>query len=498
MPSLGELFISLGFDVDEAKLKNFQTSLKDTHDIMNRLGKTAAETVGVLGTAFGGLTLFVQNSADTSTKLGNMALMFAANAQQAQTFANALHHVNSLVSTTQGLEIFGKFSQVVTGQVPLGSGQGAAISLLGGYQGQDSFLGTSADEVISKFAKNYDVMKKQWGSAYGVWLDRAGVGAAAEPVIAQRAHDLAAYNAESQYNMTDKQIEDLRKYGQSTAEFHNAIDKFENTISASLAPDLIKFFDGATKLAIALDHFNTEHPAIAEAEGVGGAIAGTAGALGLVKKLFGAGSAVGAVAGGLSELGIIGLLASAPWVGSWAGAQIAEYIKAHRESSVGTSSNIDTRGGRNNNLGNIKYGTFAQNHGAIGQDAGGFAIFPDQETGTNAIGALLSSVYAGKGIDTIAGIISNYTKGDSPATQLAYMNMLSSSTGRGINEHLNLSDPAVIQQLVNGIIKQENGIKNFTINVHSNATDNQQVAQLVVKHVQTMVNTANAQTNLGY
>jgi hypothetical protein len=42
------------------------------------------------------------------------------------------------------------------------------------------------------------------------------------------------------------------------------------------------------------------------------------------------------------------------------------------------------RNRRNNNPGNIEYGPFAKEHGAIGTD-GRFAIFPDEETGFRAM-----------------------------------------------------------------------------------------------------------------
>jgi len=49
-----------------------------------------------------------------------------------------------------------------------------------------------------------------------------------------------------------------------------------------------------------------------------------------------------------------------------------------------------SRGWRNNNPGNMEYGSFAKSHGAIGSD-GRFAIFPDVETGLRAMRALLKS-----------------------------------------------------------------------------------------------------------
>ena len=49
-----------------------------------------------------------------------------------------------------------------------------------------------------------------------------------------------------------------------------------------------------------------------------------------------------------------------------------------------------TRAWRNNNPGNIRYSQFSRRAGAIGQ-AGGFAVFPDEQTGMRAICALLKS-----------------------------------------------------------------------------------------------------------
>lgn len=48
------------------------------------------------------------------------------------------------------------------------------------------------------------------------------------------------------------------------------------------------------------------------------------------------------------------------------------------------------RNRRNNNPGNIEYGIFAKKKGAIGTD-GRFAIFPDEQTGFEAMKDLLKS-----------------------------------------------------------------------------------------------------------
>ena len=55
---------------------------------------------------------------------------------------------------------------------------------------------------------------------------------------------------------------------------------------------------------------------------------------------------------------------------------------------------IGTRPQRLNNPGDIEYGNFAAQHGAIGSD-GRFAIFPDAVTGFAALRQLLMTDYAG-------------------------------------------------------------------------------------------------------
>ena len=77
---------------------------------------------------------------------------------------------------------------------------------------------------------------------------------------------------------------------------------------------------------------------------------------------------------------------------------------------VGNDGNVyelsgGSRAWRNNNPGNLEYGKFARNHGAIGTD-GRFAIFPDTATGFKAMASLLATNSYQK--LTIEGAINRY------------------------------------------------------------------------------------------
>ena len=55
---------------------------------------------------------------------------------------------------------------------------------------------------------------------------------------------------------------------------------------------------------------------------------------------------------------------------------------------------------RNHNPGNIIWGTFAKLHGATGSAGKGYALFPDDQTGWNALTALLQTpMYKGKTVE---------------------------------------------------------------------------------------------------
>ena len=119
------------------------------------------------------------------------------------------------------------------------------------------------------------------------------------------------------------------------------------------------------------------------------------------------------------------------------------------------------RGLRNNNPGNIMYGSFARARGAIGQDAGGFAKFPHLRDGLRAMSANLVG-YARDGIHTIAGVISRWAphknaQGKVINNTRAYIAAVARAMGISANANINLMDPGVRAALERAIALHENG-----------------------------------------
>lgn len=106
-----------------------------------------------------------------------------------------------------------------------------------------------------------------------------------------------------------------------------------------------------------------------------------------------------------------------------------------------------TRAWRNNNPGNIRMSEFSRKMGAIGA-AGGFAVFPDEQTGIAAVKQLLTTKnYANK---TIAGAISRYAP-PSENNTAAYQRSIEKLTGLNINRKMSELSDQELDKVANAI-----------------------------------------------
>lgn len=137
------------------------------------------------------------------------------------------------------------------------------------------------------------------------------------------------------------------------------------------------------------------------------------------------------------------------------------YVNYGDRAKVGGSRNW-----RNNNPGNIEYGPFAKEMGAIGSD-GRFAIFPDSKTGYEAAHKLLTDPKKGYHGKTIAQNIQRWApkynnKGQIENDPNAYINMMRKS---GFDPNAKYSDltPEQQKQYLNAINNIEGGRPGFVV-----------------------------------
>ncbi len=141
---------------------------------------------------------------------------------------------------------------------------------------------------------------------------------------------------------------------------------------------------------------------------------------------------------------------TAPVSASEAGRNVIYHYRDNRKKT-----HIDgTRAWRNTNAGNIRSSEFATKNGAIGR-AGGFAVFPDEDTGMRAIKQLMQSKsYINL---TVAGAISRYAPPAENDTA-AYHRQIQKLTGLSINKPIRDLTDAELDKLARAI-KQIEGWK---------------------------------------
>lgn len=112
---------------------------------------------------------------------------------------------------------------------------------------------------------------------------------------------------------------------------------------------------------------------------------------------------------------------------------------------------MGSRAWRNNNPGNLRHSNFANNHGSIGK-AGGFAVFPDEDTGQKASMALLQSTsYSSLTIDEAIAKRSPNIENDTSALQ----NLIRRLTGLSGNKIIGNLTKEELMKLANAIKRTE-------------------------------------------
>lgn len=237
MASLGELFISLGFDVDDEKLKGFEEKLNTTKEGMLKLSAAAVAALGVL-------TLFVNHAADGAVRLHNMAVQFGVNTQAAQTYANALHQVNSAVSVQAGQEQYKNFSNFVAEANLTGKGfdllAKLGVKTLGGTTEQylQEILENREAALNSGFFGSGD--RNQKLANYSKAVQGIGLDPSVSDITPEQ------FNAASRYNVPQEQIEHLTHFSQSVAVLDEAFTKFTYSLSDLSVGYLIPLIDKLT------------------------------------------------------------------------------------------------------------------------------------------------------------------------------------------------------------------------------------------------------------
>ncbi len=192
--SLGELFVKLGFDVDDAKLKSFDNSIKST---FSEIMKLAGVSLTIAG-----FTVIAKDASDAALQVRNLGTDFNTSAKSAQGFAAALHQFNPLVSTAQGLQSYKGLEKYVQ-NIRTTGGSATAYNMLGGFFDDN----TNADVIIKTVQKNLPGIIKERGAEF------------ASKWVNDLFGDVGAMNA------LTKSLEDFQKAAEKGIASQETIDK---------------------------------------------------------------------------------------------------------------------------------------------------------------------------------------------------------------------------------------------------------------------------------
>lgn len=132
---------------------------------------------------------------------------------------------------------------------------------------------------------------------------------------------------------------------------------------------------------------------------------------------------------------------------------------------------------RNNNAGNLVYGPKTEKWGAIGKGPRGFAIFPDEKTGRDALDSLLRTSYANM---SISAAIFKYAPPSENDVGL-YLNRLKNMTGLNLNTKIGALNKQQLEKVMDAICVIE-GWREGTTTTHA-ARKEQAMTELMAQRV---------------
>lgn len=336
--SLGELFVSLGFDVDDAKLKAFNDQIKDAQRSLIAVGEAAAAAVVGVGE-------FIAGPISKASQFKQFADQTGYSSEAMQEWARTISLVNRTVSFDQALAKYQAFTDYVM-KIPLGQAGGGLAQLIGDQfqMGQDPSIYLNQLSAVARSGKWAELWGTQWRSVVIPKLREMGLGGETIDALLTTAGQRQSMTAgmiqtpeqsahldeiNRQFGEMVAQYESFAKdvtvtYGpkilETMKELEKELPKIRDDINEIIdkfggwkgVGELVLLYFGTTWVAGMLGSFATVLTALGKVEAA--AVAGTGLAAGIAARGIGA----------LRFLGIGGLLAASAYTGFEVGKNIME------------------------------------------------------------------------------------------------------------------------------------------------------------------------------
>lgn len=231
--SIGELFVKLGFDVDDTKLKAFDDSIKGVFNGIKQLAGYAGVGLGVAG-----FVELAKHASDTALTVENLTKVYGVNEKAVRSWAAAVHENNPLKSFNEGVSSFAQISSYLNNATFTTQGVMALNRL--GVRWDTSMVG-HPEKVIEQLFKTIPSMLHANPNARGLIADLIGkvTGDAANIGIFERGSawaNAAAARASTSEADNNRMTSERRKI----AALEDQWDSFINHVMGSLAGHVLK------------------------------------------------------------------------------------------------------------------------------------------------------------------------------------------------------------------------------------------------------------------
>lgn len=230
--NIGELFVSLGFDVDDEKLKDFNSKITQGRNEILKLSAAATAGVAALG-------YFMQGPADRAIELRNYTEQLGYNADALQRWQAVINRTNPSVSLEQAGANFTQFSKNIRDQINGQGNAGALLSRLGVMWSPEK----TPEQYAAEIAQNLpNAIKQNPGGVATVsgLLDQLGLGAGAMDALNLFRENQDKFNQIGNgYVAGAGDRRALEQYAETIAGINQQWQEFKMREAAAFGPDII-------------------------------------------------------------------------------------------------------------------------------------------------------------------------------------------------------------------------------------------------------------------
>lgn len=214
--SIGDLYVKLGFDVDDAKLKSFDQSIKDVFGTVLKIAGVGGGVAGFIGLAKG--------AEETALQITNLTTVYGTSAKAIQAWGAAVHESNPLKSYAEGISSFGSIAEYLKNAAYTPQGASSLNRLGVSFSSEDV---QHPERIIDKLFETIPKLLAAHPEQRGLYSSLIGdvTGDATNIRIFEkgRAFQEAAASRTSLY---DDDLKNTVRVAQDIAELENQWDRF--------------------------------------------------------------------------------------------------------------------------------------------------------------------------------------------------------------------------------------------------------------------------------